>query len=266
MVAYNNRRMPDQVRRLKVFICHSSGDKPLVRQLYKQLKRDGFLPWLDEEDLLPGHDWQGEIRKALRAADFVVVCLSRGSINREGYVQKEIRIALDIADEKPDGLIFLIPAWLDDCPVPERLSRCHWVDLAAAGGYERLKQSLQTIGRVLPAATPKRKLHESRGSVRTKDAYCQDTRLQLALSVARVSALVQVDASKTPFQTVPDGLFLRAFNDNRVGISDEQMAFFKARLKDFLPEVGSTIDGIAEDSSQFIGDVARLVWLAEEAI
>ena len=32
-----------------------------------------------------------------------------------------------------------------------------------------------------------------------------------------------------------------------------------------LPEIGATIDGIAEDASQIIGDVARIVWLAEEA-
>jgi hypothetical protein len=94
----------------------------------------------------------------------------------------------------------------------------------------------------------------------------RDGQLEVALSVARVSALVQVDASQTPFRTTPNGLFLRAFNDNQVGISDEQMAFFKARLKEFLPEIGATVDGIAEDASQIIGDVARIVRLAEAGL
>src|SRR5215469_4381593 len=34
-----------------VFMCHSSGDKPAVRTLYRQLQADGFQPWLDEESL-----------------------------------------------------------------------------------------------------------------------------------------------------------------------------------------------------------------------
>lgn len=96
-------------------------------------------------------------------------------------------------------------------------------------------------------------------------APARDGQLQVALAVARVSALVTVDVSQTPFRTVPVGLFLRAFNDPQVGMADEQMVFFKARLKEFLPEIGPAIDGIAEDASQIIGDVARIVWLAEQA-
>jgi hypothetical protein len=44
-------------RQLRVFLCHSSGDKPKVRDLYRRLQQDGFAPWLDEEDLVPGQDF-----------------------------------------------------------------------------------------------------------------------------------------------------------------------------------------------------------------
>ncbi len=44
----------------RVFLCHSSGDKPRVRALYEQLRRDGFNPWLDEKDLLGGQKWEDE--------------------------------------------------------------------------------------------------------------------------------------------------------------------------------------------------------------
>jgi hypothetical protein len=94
----------------------------------------------------------------------------------------------------------------------------------------------------------------------------KDGQLQVALSVARVSALVTVDATQTPFTTTPADLFLLAFNDNKVGISDEQMAFFKARLKQLLPEIGATIDRIPEDASQIIGDVGQIVLLAEQSL
>ena len=108
--------MADETKRpLKVFLCHASGDKPVVRELYKRLIAEGVDAWLDQEKLLPGQDWRVEIPRAVREADVVVICLSNKSITKEGYVQKEIKFALDSAEEKPEGTIFLIPARLEDC-------------------------------------------------------------------------------------------------------------------------------------------------------
>jgi hypothetical protein len=129
--------------RLRVFICHSSADKEVVRGLYNRLKGDGFTPWLDEENILPGREWDSEIRQAVRTSDVVVVCLSESSITKEGYVQKEIKLALDVAGEKPEGTIFLIPTRLEDCQVPRRLVGWQWVDLFAVRGYERLVGALR---------------------------------------------------------------------------------------------------------------------------
>ena len=130
-------------RLLKVFLCHASGDKPPVRDLYKRLTAEGVDAWLDKEKLLPGQDWRMEIPRAVHEADVVVICLSKKSITKEGYVQKEIKFALDIAEEKPEGTIFLIPARLEDCVVPERLSRWHWVDLYEDDGFVKLLRSLK---------------------------------------------------------------------------------------------------------------------------
>lgn len=130
-------------RKLKVFLCHSSGDKPAVRALYQRLRADGVDPWLDEEDLLPGQKWEQEIPKAVRAADAIVVCLSRSSTTKEGYVQKEIKLALDVAEEKPEGTIFFIPLKLEDCDIPERLKGWHAGSLEGEKGYERLRSALQ---------------------------------------------------------------------------------------------------------------------------
>jgi hypothetical protein len=59
-------------------------------------------------------------------------------------VQREIKYALDIADEKPEGTIFLIPARLENCRVPDRLSGKQWVNLFEEKGFERLIKSLET--------------------------------------------------------------------------------------------------------------------------
>ena len=43
------------MRKLRLFLCHASDDKPAVRTLYASLKSVPWIdPWLDEENLLPG--------------------------------------------------------------------------------------------------------------------------------------------------------------------------------------------------------------------
>jgi hypothetical protein len=110
--------------------------------LYEQLLAEGVHPWWGEEDLLPGQSWQLEVRNAVRAAHVVVVCLSRHT-NQAGSFQKEIRYALDVADEQPEGAIFVIPVRLQECEVPDRLRELTWVDLYDERGYERLMRALR---------------------------------------------------------------------------------------------------------------------------
>ena len=136
--------MTEDIKRpLKVFLCHASGDKPAVRDLYRRLAAEGVDAWLDQEKLLPGQNWRLEIPRAVREADVVVICLSNKSITKEGYVQREIKFALDVAGEKPEGTIFLIPARLEDCVVPEPLDGWQWVDLFEEHGFLRLLRSLK---------------------------------------------------------------------------------------------------------------------------
>lgn len=128
---------------LRVFLCHASADKPAVRKLHRYLKQRGITPWLDELDLLPGQKWEIEIPKALHSSDVILVCLSKNSVTKEGYVQKEITFALDKASEKLEETIFIIPTKLEECEVPQRLRDYQWVDLFRNDGYKRLMQSLK---------------------------------------------------------------------------------------------------------------------------
>jgi hypothetical protein len=126
-----------------VFLCHSSGDKERVRGLYKLLTQVGVAPWLDEQDLIPGQEWESEVKKAVRASDIVLVCLSKSSITKQGFVQKEIKFALDVADEKPPGTIYIIPARLEECEIPERLSKWHCVDFFKTNEFRKLIEAIR---------------------------------------------------------------------------------------------------------------------------
>ncbi len=134
--------MPEPKRPLKVFLCHAHADRDSVRKLYSRLTQDGVDAWFDKAKLLPGQDWELEIRKAVREADVVVVCLSK-QFNQAGFRQKEVRLALDTAMEKPEGEIFIIPARLEECDNLESLRKWHWVDLFEDNGYEMLMRALR---------------------------------------------------------------------------------------------------------------------------
>jgi len=127
---------------LKVFLCHASEDKDSARKLYRRLRQDGYEPWLDEEDLIAGQKWEVEIPRAVRNANVVLVCLSARSISKTGYVQREIKFALDAALEQPEESIYIIPVRLEACAVPNSLSPWQWLDYFAADGYERLRRAL----------------------------------------------------------------------------------------------------------------------------
>jgi hypothetical protein len=135
--------MTETKRPLSIFLCHSSGDKIPVRKLYERLVGDRLDAWLDSEKLVPGQNWRLEIEKAVKNSDVVIVCLSTQSVTKEGFVQKEIKIALDAADEKPDGTIFIIPTRLETCDVPERMNKFQWVDLFSEDGYSQLLKALK---------------------------------------------------------------------------------------------------------------------------
>jgi len=137
--------MPD--RKLRVFLCHSSQDKPIIRELYQRLLAEGWIdPWLDTKKLLPGQDWRMAIEEAVETADNIIICLSGNSVTKEGYVQKEMRYAQEISLEKPEGTIFLIPLRLEDCEAPRGLRFFQWTnyfDEYKEQGYKDLLESLR---------------------------------------------------------------------------------------------------------------------------
>jgi HD-GYP domain-containing protein (c-di-GMP phosphodiesterase class II) len=193
--------MPETKRPLKVFLCHAHADRDAVRALYARLTRDGADAWLDKEKLVPGSDWELEIRKAVRDADVVVVCLTK-KFNQAGYRQKEVRIALDEADKQPEGEIFIVPARLEECDTLESLRRWHWVDLFEDDGYERLLRALTVRAEKVKATL---KIEKSRAfnveqlsilqEIDAAIASSHDLRINLQVVLKNISHYLGVDAA-----------------------------------------------------------------------
>ena len=126
----------------KIFLAHASEDREQVAEVYHRLRVEGFFPWLDKEDLFGGQNWQEEIPKAIKSSDFALVFLSKVSVSKRGYVQKEFKLALEVLDEMPEGQIFIIPVRLEDCNVPTKFEKLHYVNLYEEGGIDNIVTSI----------------------------------------------------------------------------------------------------------------------------
>ncbi len=85
--------------------------------------------------------------QAVESSDAVIVCVSSTSVAKEGYVQKELRQVLNIALEKLEGAIFVLPVRLDLCPLPRQLrdrqSLDYFPSTQQAAAFDKLKRSLK---------------------------------------------------------------------------------------------------------------------------
>jgi hypothetical protein len=121
---------PQVHRTVKVFISYAREDLASAKRMFDELKAAGFEPWFDKECLLPGQRWEVGIEQAIRSSHYFIAILSSHSVAKRGYVQKEIRRALEILDQIPESDIFLIPARLSECrPSHIALEQLNWVDL-----------------------------------------------------------------------------------------------------------------------------------------
>ncbi|WP_374494883.1 toll/interleukin-1 receptor domain-containing protein [Zoogloea sp.] len=120
----------------RVFLCHAKEDDQIVKRLYFKLREFDIDPWYDKEKLTVGDRWEREIEIAIEATDFFAICLSRRSVQKRGFIQREIKLAIKEYQRRPLQLAYLLPVRLEDCVVPEmklddmtRLSELHWLDL-----------------------------------------------------------------------------------------------------------------------------------------
>ncbi len=131
----------------KIFISYAREDQNIALRLYRDLISVGLNPWIDKENLLPGQDWKQTITKAIGESSYFIALLSTNSISKKGYIQKELRIAIDVWSELPPSTIFIIPVRLEECEPPKRIRRWQYADYFPEDNrtiaYQRLLESLR---------------------------------------------------------------------------------------------------------------------------
>jgi len=111
----------------RVFISHSSEDKPFVEKLANDLTEQGIYVWFDAKELAIGDSIVGEVFKAIDTSDYFIAVLSENSVNSE-WVKAEQNIAL--MRKFSDKGISIIPIKIDDCTVPTPLTDILYADFA----------------------------------------------------------------------------------------------------------------------------------------
>ena len=128
----------------QIFISYCINDKDQVEDIYNILTLFGCTPWMDTRDIPPGDRWEKSTKTAISNSDFFMVCLTKNSYEKRGYLQQEIKKALDIWQEKLEDDIYLFPARLEECDVPEDLQDFQWVNLYEDDGWDRLFKAIQS--------------------------------------------------------------------------------------------------------------------------
>jgi hypothetical protein len=104
-----------------IFVSYTKADRERVSPYYSALKSSSYQVWMDIYDIKGGQNWDFEIVKAIDVATIIVAFVSKNSVDRRGYIQKELRTALEKYREKLVDDIFLIPVMLDDIDIPAQL-------------------------------------------------------------------------------------------------------------------------------------------------
>lgn len=157
---------------IRVFLSYASEDRDQVKVLYDRLLDAGYQPWMDKRDILPGEKWDLSIYRAIRRADFFLVCVSPRAVGKRGFLQKEIKGALSYWQEKLDDDIYVIPVRLEPCEVPEPLNQFEWVDLFEPEGFPRLCQALDSgVARI---RKDKERLDAARSGLSIRQVEFQD--------------------------------------------------------------------------------------------
>ena len=126
------------------FVCYSRKDQDFVVKFVAGLRARGAILWLDQEDIVPGSDWDLSIDQALAESSRLVIVLSPDAVeSRE--VRAELRVALDTAKT-------IVPVFYRACEIPRQLRLLQYVDIRARAADDPI--ALDMVLNALGVASP----------------------------------------------------------------------------------------------------------------
>jgi len=165
----------------QIFISYAKEDWEIASRLYNDLKNRDLLPWLDSKELLPGQYWKHVIHQSIKNCSYFMALISKNSVSKRGFVQKELKIALDLLDETPISEIYIIPIRIDDSkPIDSKLHDLHWTDFSSS--YEDGFEQIMKIFKPEIEKDRKIKYLDSLKSIKDNTSHLWDTMKWLPLN------------------------------------------------------------------------------------
>ena len=135
----------DAIKKKRVFLSHNSEDKPFARALAHRLKKQGFLVWIDEAEILFGESLITKISDAIfNDTNHLIAIISKKSVG-SAWVKKELEWAL--TREINNRKLFVIPILIDKVDLPNYLQDKLYADLSEdeedEAIYEKLYRTLR---------------------------------------------------------------------------------------------------------------------------
>jgi len=137
----------DKKNETVVFVSYVREDHEAAKRLCLDLKNANLnlKPWIDTE-ILVGHRWDKEIKKAIEKCRYFIPLISR-AVEKKGYTRDEFEYALDVIKEtQRKHQIIILPVRLNDCKIPySQLEKIQYVDLFPdwKEGFEKILQAIK---------------------------------------------------------------------------------------------------------------------------
>ena len=127
----------------ELFLSYARADAEKVKPIYDKLRKSGYAPWMDTEDILAGERFETKISRAIKKTDFFLAFLSASSVDRRGVLRTEVRQALAKWKEMLEDDIYLIPIRLEPLEIPEELADFNSLDVFAPNWWDRLVRAIK---------------------------------------------------------------------------------------------------------------------------
>lgn len=134
-------RIRRRLRAKKIFIIYSNMDRELAKRVSDILIDNGYHPWLDVEEILPGQSWKETSARALEESEAAVVVLSE-HLAASSHAMNELETAMRMLRSKRSDIAPIIPISAGAAPSIEKLHDIQWADIDAPGGEELLLRGL----------------------------------------------------------------------------------------------------------------------------
>ena len=143
---YISRKLDRKRMSKRVFIIHSHKDKEKAREITATLREMGYDPWLDEEEIVPGQNWNKAIRQAIENSAVALFLASTNTNEKESAVSNEVKVAREVLRTHDKAHSPIIPVFLmEEAKLPKELAEIHAVKLFEPDGKSKLDRGLKYL-------------------------------------------------------------------------------------------------------------------------